>query len=94
MMRIALAISIFTTCLGGRLLAGDVIAMPLPSTQSHQGVAAVAGQMIMAISSARPASSSLFDVGLDSLDRYASRNGSGQESLQLHHRIRVPVQYS
>lgn len=75
MMRIALAISIFTTCLGGRLLAGDVIAMPLPSTQSHQGVAAVAGQMIMAISSARPASSSLFDVGLDSLDRYASRNG-------------------
>ena len=49
MMRIALAISIFATCLGGRLLAGDVIAMPLPSTQSHQGVAAVAGQMIMAM---------------------------------------------
>ncbi|MDG2095183.1 MAG: hypothetical protein P8J89_07920 [Phycisphaerales bacterium] len=75
MSRIALILWIHATCLCGASLAGDVIAMPLPVGQAHQSVAVVASRMIKAVSAPPVARTSMFNEGLDSLDRYASRGG-------------------
>lgn len=65
-----------TIWLGGVLLAGDVITMPLPAGHGQPPeVSIVANRMVLAISGVGSPSGSLFNDGLDSLQRYSSRDG-------------------
>ena len=74
--RITRAICILTAWIGGWSFAGDVIVMPPPVGQMP-GVSTVANRMVRSITTSTQQNPrmSMFNDGLDSLDRYASRSG-------------------
>ena len=76
MSRIALSICILMAWIGGWTFAGDVIVMPRPVGETS-GVATIANSMVQSItnSTQQNARTSMFNHGLDSLNRYASRDG-------------------
>ena len=71
-----LAILILVIPLNDRLHGDDVIFMPLPQTERiRTDVDDLAKRMVLAITGSSQGKRSMFDQGLDSLNRYAARRG-------------------